>query len=271
MRPLHQRQLVVFRAHWRCGRMAYARVRRRRFGDLQQLRLRHPILDQPLCRRELPLQLLLPHDRRDGAVDAEHLVVARHDLARAAGPAVVEQDEVLDQIEQPVLRQHPVEQRLGIQARLVLLVVALPLDEVLPLAGDRAVAGLVAVAHDQEGVVVEGVGDAVLGEVVGQVVVEAGADVPIDRLQLDEHQRQAVDEADEIGAPVVVRHAHALDLQLAHGEEAVAGGVAEVDHLRVRVTGLAARIPPLDRHAAADEAVELAVVLDQRAGEVDRG
>ena len=50
---------------------------------------------------------------------------------------------------------------------LVLLVVALPLDEVLPLAGDRAVAGLVAVAHHQEGVVVEGVGDAVLVQVVG--------------------------------------------------------------------------------------------------------
>ena len=46
-------------------------------------------------------------------------------------------------------------------------------------------------------------------------------------------------------------------------------GVAEVDHLRARVPGLAARVAPLDRHAAADEAVELPVVLDQRAGEVD--
>ena len=92
----------------------------------------------------------------------------------------------------------------------------------------------------------------------------------IDRLQLDEDQRQAVDEADEIGAPVVVRHAHALDLQLAHGEEAVVGGVAEVDHLRVRVARLAAGVAPLHRHAVADEAVELAVVLDQRTGEVDR-
>ena len=102
-----------------------------------------------------------------------------------------------------------------------------------------------------------------------QVVVEAGADVPVDRLQLDEDQRQAVDEADQIGAPVVVRHAHALDLQLAHGEEAVAAGVAEVDHLRARVPRLAGCVAPLDRHAAADEAVELAVVLEQRAGEVD--
>ena len=118
---------------------------------------------------------------------------------------------------------------------------------------------------------VEGVGDAVLGQVVGQVVVEAGADVPVDRLQLDEDQRQAVDEAHQIGAPVVVRHAHALDLQLAHGEEAVVGW-----QLRKSITCARAwRVSPLaSRHSTgtplADEAVELAVVLDQRAGKVDR-
>ena len=67
----------------------------------------------------------------------------------------------------------------------------------------------------------EGMGDDVLVQVVAQVAVEAGADVLVDRLQLDEDQRQAVDEADEIGAPVVVRHAQAVNLQLAHGEEAV--------------------------------------------------
>jgi hypothetical protein len=185
------------------------------------------------------------------------------------GPAVVVQDEVLDQIEQPLLGEHAVEQRLGVQARLLVLRIALPLDEVLPLAGDRAVASLVAVAHHQEGVVVEGLGDAVFGEVVGQVVVEAGADVPVDSLQLDEDQRQAAHEAHEIGAPVVVRHPHALDLQLPHGQEAVAKGVTEIDDLGVRVAGFAACVPPLDRHAAPDESVEFAVVLDERAGVVD--
>ena len=62
-----------------------------------------------------------------------------------------------------------------------------------------------AVADDQEGVVMEGVGDDVLVQVVAQVAVEAGADVLVDRLQLDEHQRQAVDEADEVGPAVVAR------------------------------------------------------------------
>ena len=40
-------------------------------------------------------------------------MIARHDLARPARLAVVEQDEVLDEVEQPVLRQHAVEQHLA--------------------------------------------------------------------------------------------------------------------------------------------------------------
>lgn len=58
----------------------------------------------------------------------------------------------------------------------------------------------------------EGMSDAVLVQVIGEVVVEAGADVFVYRLQLDKHEWQAIDEADEVGAPVVMRHAHALHL-----------------------------------------------------------
>ncbi len=115
---------------------------------------------------------------------------------------------------------------------------------------------------------VEGVRDAVLREVVGEVVVEPGANVPIDRLQLDEDQRQAVDEAHQVRAPVVVRHAHALNLQLRTARKRLFADVAKVDHLRPRVSGLAGVIAPIHRHPAADEAVELTVVLEQRAGEI---
>ena len=122
--------------------------------------------------RELALQFLLALDGADSVVDAEHLVVAGDDLAGAAGLAVVEQDEVLDEVQQPVFGQHAVEQDLGLDAAFVLFAVALPLGEMLPLAGDGAVAGAVAVADDEKGVVMEGVGDARVAEVVGQVVVE---------------------------------------------------------------------------------------------------
>ena len=41
--------------------------------------------------------------------------------------------------------------------------------------------------------------------------------------------------------------------------------------MRVRVTGLAGCVPPLHRHSAADEAVELPVMLNERTGKVDPG
>jgi hypothetical protein len=164
-------------------------------------------------------------------------VIPRHDLPGSTWFAVVEQNEVLDQVQEPLLGQHPVEQRFRIQSRLGFLGVALPLDEVLPLAGDGTVAGPVAVADHQESVVMECVGDAVLMQVVAQVIVEAGADVAVNGLQLDEDDRQAVDEADQVSAPVVVRHSHALDLQLTHGQKTVVrlairtAFVAKIDHM----------------------------------------
>ena len=160
-----------------------------------QRQFNDPVREAPL-RRKLQLQLLLPHHRRHRPVDSQHLVVARDHLPRRAGLALIEQDEVLDDVQQPVVRQHAVQQHLGINAALVGLVEPLPLGEMLPFAGDRAVAGAVAVGDDQKGVVVEGMGDDVFVHVVGEVVVESLANVPVDCLQLDEDQRQAVDKAD---------------------------------------------------------------------------
>ncbi len=71
---------------------------------------------QAQLRRELFLQPLLTLHRYHRIVHAEHLMVAGDNLPCAARPAVVEQDEVLHQVEQAVLRQHAVEQHLGIDA-----------------------------------------------------------------------------------------------------------------------------------------------------------
>ena len=59
---------------------------------------------------------------------------------------------------------------------------------------------------------VEGLSNYVLVHVVAQVAVEPCTDVLVDGLQLDEDQREAVDEADEIGAAVVV-HIRGLALR----------------------------------------------------------
>ena len=66
-----------------------------------------------------------------------------------------------------------------------------------------------------------------------------------------------------------MRHPHPLNFQFTHREKSVISGVAKVDHSCSRATGLAGCIAPLHRHSAADKTVELAVVLHQRASEVD--
>ena len=64
------------------------------------------------------------------------------------------------------------------------------------------------------------------------------------------------------------RYHHALNLQFAHGKESVVGGVNEIENLHLRLLQVAGSVMPLDRHAAADEFVELAVVLNERPCEV---
>src|SRR5437867_13020789 len=109
-------------------------------------------------------------------------MVTGHNLTRPARLAVVEEDKILDEVEETLVSQHTVEQNLGIDIAFVCLSTPLPLAKMLPLTGDGAIARSVAVADHQKGVVVKGVGNAVLVQIVSQVVVKAGADVPVDGL-----------------------------------------------------------------------------------------
>ena len=61
-----------------------------------------------------------------------------------------------------------------------------------------------AVTDDDKGIVVEGMSDDVFVKIVLQVAVEPRPDVFVNRFQLDKDQRQAIDEADEVGPAVVV-------------------------------------------------------------------
>ena len=56
-------------------------------------------MTKPRTRRELLFQFLLPDHRIDGTVDAEDLMVASDDLACGSGLALVEQNEVFDDVE----------------------------------------------------------------------------------------------------------------------------------------------------------------------------
>src|SRR5260370_30592817 len=99
------------------------------------------------------------HDRGHRAIDAEDLMIARHDLAGCTRFAVIEEDEILDQIEQTPMVQHAIQQYLSIEATFIALVETLPFGEVLPLARNRAIARMVPVADDQECVILKSVGE----------------------------------------------------------------------------------------------------------------
>ena len=192
-------------------------------------------------------------------------MVTRHHLAHRSGLAGIEQNEVFDNVQQPVFRQHAVEQHLGGHAALVLFVQPFPFAEVLPLAGDGAITGVVAIADDQKSVVMKRMGHDVFIKVITQIAIEPGTNVLVDRLELDEHQRQAVDEAHQIGAAVVVGRAQPGELEFAHRAKAVIAGVAKVDHRRLCMARLALRIPITHRYAITNEFVKRLVVLQQRA------
>jgi hypothetical protein len=116
----------------------------------------------------------------------------------------------------------------------------------------------------------------VLVQVVGEVLVEAGADVAVDGLQLDEDERQAVDEAHEVGAAVVVRGTRrpvSLSSRTARKRLCgVPGGAAFWKSItRARAgAALALRVFVAHRHTVADKAVELLVVLEERAAKSTR-
>ncbi len=162
----------------------------------------------------------------DGLAHAEVLVVGGEDLH---GPviAVVEADEVLDQVEQARLGHHAVEHRLP-GRRLGLGVVAvgrLPRHVAVLVGGDGSHAGLGHVAHHAESVRDEQAGDVV--HVVAQLQVGVGGVCLLTRgrLQLEDDQRHTVHEGDDVRALLGV-----LDERpLVHDVEVVVFRVVEIE------------------------------------------
>ena len=197
-------------------------------------------------------------DRADRPVHAEILLVLRDDLDRPVA-AVVEEDEVLEEVDEVGLRADALEKRLHVDDAGLVLVEPLPLPEQLERGRPGAESGVDAVAEHDEGVVVEDVGDGVL--VVGEVLVPGVADVAVDVLQLHEQQRNAVHEACEVGAAPVQRP---LDPELAHDEKVVLLRLAEVEYAQRPGLLAAARFPVRHLHAVAQQVVLVAVGLQRR-------
>ena len=131
-----------------------------------------------------------------------------------------------------------------------------------PLApgGERADARLHAVGDDQQRVGGEQRGD--LG-LVGLELLEGGPDrgVLVGRvLQLDDRQRQAVDEEHDVRPAVVLV---LDDGELVDGQPVVVVGIVEVDHPRLRAADRAVGRAVLHRHAVHEQAMHRAVARRQ--------
>ena len=187
-------------------------------------------------------------------VDAEVLVVAGKQLDQSAW-TVLEGDEVLDQVEHTLLRAHAPDHRLQRDdAFLALGVDLLPLREELPARRDRPHLRLSAIREDDEAVGSEDSRDRVA--VVAEVVVVGVLEVLVRGLQLDEHERDAVDEPDEISTALVeVR----VDPELGDEQEIVVLRMLPVDDGELLWERRPVRLA--DRHfdAVAEQCVYLGV------------
>lgn len=132
---------------------------------------------QPFLQWKFLLQLLLPRHRPHRQINPQHLMIPRHDLPHRPRLAGVKQHEILHQVQQPLLRQHAVQQHLRIQPRLALLIAPLPLVKMIPRRCDRPILRLVAIADDQERIVIKRMRNRVA--VVAQVPFVPVADVQV--------------------------------------------------------------------------------------------
>ena len=191
----------------------------------------------------------------DGVVDAEHLVILGDDLDQTA-LAVSEQGEILDVIEQALRLTGATQQHFQrYPPGFVFTGDSLPLEEPLPVGAERANATGVAIGGDQEGIAPEQLRDG--GLVVGEIVIEGNAGRYSGLLELDHHQRQAVDESHQIG-PAVVEIP--LYFELGYGEPVVLHGPIPIDYPQPHLA-LAAPLEVGHRHQhpVLEQAIDLPV------------
>ena len=203
---------------------------------------------------EPALVLANPLHRLDRAVDPQHLVV-RADLPDQPAFALLEHTKILDEVEQAVRPAGAAQHGRERDGRyLVLVLDPLPLGEMLVGGTRRADPAFSPVREDDDPVVPEQRRDRV--PVVAEVLVVSVLQACMRGFQLDQHQRQAIDETHEIAPPPV--HL-AVYPDLRGEEEIVALALAPGDHPDRHVLLAATLVPSLDLHPVLDQAVEVLV------------
>ena len=213
------------------------------------------------------LQCCCPQRFGNGGLHGVKLVIPGHLLGQGSAAVVLEHDEVADKRQQPARDADPFEQHLELrQARVGQRLArnrAPRLEPLLP-GRQRADARLQSVRHDERSVEGEQRGDLRL---VGLQLLEGGPDrgVFVGRvLQLDNRQRQAINEQHNVGSPF----ASALDHgELVHREPVVGLRFVEVEHADLVATNPAVRVDVLHGDAADKHPIEVTVPgLQRRSG-----
>ena len=200
----------------------------------------------------------------DGGLHRVELMVPGHLLDRGAAAVVFEHDEVADQREQPAPVEDAFEQHLELrQARVGQRLARdrAPGLKPLPPGRQRADARFQSVRHDERGVEREQRRDLRL---VGLKLPERRPDGRVlvgGVLQLDDGERQAVDEQHDVGPPFVLVLDHR---ELVDREPVVARRVVEVEHANLSAADPPLRVDVLHRHPGDEHPMEVAVPGLQR-------
>lgn len=169
----------------------------------------------------------------DGLADRSDLVVARQLLHHAVA-SILEDDEALDQVEKATLLEHPGEERAQLQRPRrghLLAIHGAPGREPLPGRAERADPGHHAIRGNEQLVVDERRADLLL---VGLELVERVARRGVligGVLQLDDGERQTVQEDEDVRTPVMVP---LDDGELVDGEPVILIGGIEVGEAQAR-------------------------------------
>ena len=214
-------------------------------------------LARPLRVPEHPqpaLTLLQLPQRLQRVVHPKELMVLGERLHQATG-TLGERHEVLDQVEQPMpLARSPQRSLQRHHTLLALRVDLLPLSEVIPGSERRANQGVGPVGEHHERVEPEQVRHRVA--VVAQVPVVRVAHVLVRHLQLDEDQRDAIDEQHDVGPALV--HV-ASDPELRNRQPVVRIGTVPVDETHRNRPALPIAADGLDPRPLAEQSMDLPV------------
>jgi hypothetical protein len=187
-------------------------------------------------------------------INSEILVVTGDKLDEPARQ-FLENDEVLDDVQQALLGARPPKH--GFQRNAALFAFGidlLPFQEVFPGRGDAAHLGLGTIRQNNERVRREQVWDRVA--IVAEVVIVGVMQILVTGLELDEDQRNAIDESQEIGASFIQV---ALDPQLRNEKKLVVVRVLPVNDREPLGDLAAVGLTHRDGHAIAQQFVHLTV------------